>query len=59
MVAERTHSNVFDNAVQRSVESNEIIRMRITALRDKGKFVFSLVMGKCKAPGRKKLRGTD
>lgn len=40
MAAERTRGNAFDNAVQRNVESNEIFRMNITMLRDKGMFFF-------------------
>lgn len=45
MAAERTRGNVFDNAVQRNVESNEIFRMNITMLRDKGMFFFFLMVG--------------
>lgn len=44
MAAERTRGNAFDNAVQRNAESNEIFRMSITMLRDKGMFFF-LMMG--------------
>lgn len=40
MAAERTRGNAFDNAVQRNAESNEIFRMSITMLRDKGMFFF-------------------
>lgn len=42
MAAERTRGNAFDNAVQRNAESNEIFRMSVTMLRDKGMFFFSL-----------------